>query len=100
MPDALAGRMTDLVVSPELAQALTSANVSGFTTGVAVATFAEQGAFDVPAGTPPPKLLRLCVGDDLAADLSFHPEVGLTASQRALDVLNAYCDHLEVRELD
>lgn len=99
MPDALAGRLTELVVSPELAGALAAGGVTGFTVGIAVGFFAERGALDVLPGELPPDLVRLCVGDDLSADLAYLPGIGLTASQRVLDLFKAHCRHLDVTEL-
>src|SRR5688572_23148914 len=80
MPDALAGRLEDLVATPSLVQALLAAGVSGFSTGPARGYFTEN-SFGGPA--PAPELCRLVVGDDPSADLFYLPGEGLVASERA-----------------
>lgn len=97
-PDALAGRPPDLVVSPALAAALTAHELTGFRTGAAQAAY-DEDAFDVEPGTPPPPLVRLILGDDETRDLAYARPRGLTASNRALDVLQAHCDHLQAERI-
>lgn len=94
LPDALAGRSEQLVVSPALAEALRSNGITGFQTGAARGIL-DEDAFDVEPGTPPPPLLRLIPGDDPTADVRYTRPGGLTVSRRALDVLRAHCEHLQ-----
>ncbi|GAA4965336.1 hypothetical protein [Actinoplanes utahensis] len=93
VPDALAGRLAKLVVSPALAADLESRGVGGFRTGPARGLLGED-SFAEP-GTPPPPLLRLIPGEDPAEDIAFLPGVGLTVSERALEVLRAHCGQLQ-----
>lgn len=95
-PDALAGRLDELVATPQLVAALTQAGVSGFTTGAARGWYDEENSFDVEPGTPPPDLVRLVVGADPQADLSYDPPRGLLVSEAALAVLNQHCERLDV----
>lgn len=94
-PDAMAARNEDIVVSPALADALVAAKVTGFTTGAARGVYSEQ-AFGVDEGEEPPALLRLIPGDDPAADIAYVKGDGLTVSRRALDLLRAHCQNLQI----
>jgi hypothetical protein len=98
-PDALAGRLADLVVSPALAAALVAHGVSGFRSSAARGVFRED-PFGVEPGASPPPLVRLVAGDDPAADVACVPSVGLTVSGRALDVLRTHCARLQVETID
>lgn len=92
-PDALAGRPPQLVAAPELVAAMAAAGLTGYRTGEAHGVYDE----DVEDGAAPPPLVRLFVGDDPAADLSYRPGAGLTVTGRALAVLQDHCDHLTVK---
>jgi hypothetical protein len=98
-PDALAGRLEDLVVSPALAAALVARGLTGFLTSAASGVFRDD-AFGIEQGVTPPPLLRLLAGEDPAQDVAYVPRVGLTVSARALDVLQAHCDRLQVETID
>ncbi|GIH03843.1 hypothetical protein Rhe02_19100 [Rhizocola hellebori] len=97
LPDALAGRLDELVASPDLARALTEAGVTGFTIATARGLLHEN-FFEAP-GTPSPQLQRLVVGDELHADLSYQRKTGLIASPRAVAVLAAHCRQLTISPL-
>jgi hypothetical protein len=88
MPDALAGRLEELVASPALVRALQEAALTGFTTQAARGYFTENSLDDSAAA---PELRRLVVGDDPAADLAYLPRTGLVASEQAVAVLRAHC---------
>ncbi|WP_067500190.1 hypothetical protein [Actinoplanes sp. TFC3] len=94
-PDALAGRQEELVISPGLAQALTGAGLTGFTTAAAAGVYLDQ-TFGVEPGDVPPPLLRLVPGDDALADLAYVPGKGFSVSEKALQVLQAHCKSLMV----
>jgi len=95
VPDALAGRPPELVAGPELVAALHREGLTGYTTGAARATFDEQSPA-AEEGVAVPELLRLIVGDDASADLSYQPVRGLVVSERALTVLQSHCHNLTV----
>src|SRR3712207_2846535 len=97
MPDALAARTTEIVATPRLVAALREAGLTGFGTAPAAGHFRED-AFVEP-GTAPPALVRLVVGADPAADLAYTERIGLTASERALEVLRAHCRRLDATPL-
>ncbi|WP_203823250.1 hypothetical protein [Actinoplanes palleronii] len=92
-PDALAGRLDELVASPALVAALTSGGITGFRTAGARGVYRED-SFDVDPDTPPPPLTRLLVGDDPAADMSYAAHTGLSVSQRTLEILRTHCERL------
>ena len=97
VPDALAGRLDELVASPQLVAALTQAGISGFTTGAARGWYDDENSF-VDEGTPPPELVRLVVGSDPDADMSLRGPRGfqLYVSEAALAVLQQHCQSLGV----
>jgi hypothetical protein len=95
-PDALAGQPADFVVSPQLVADLEAAGLSGYRTGPAKGFYRPDGA---ASGEPAPPLKRFIVGQDFSEDFALGPEVGLTASQRAVDVLRGRCQALRVRPM-
>jgi hypothetical protein len=99
VPDPLAGRPPDLAASPELAAALSSDGLTGFTTGPVQATY-DEDAFDGAGGMTPPELVRLIVGGDPAADFCYERGEGLIVSERALALLRTRCGNLTVRPTD
>ncbi|MCA2218595.1 hypothetical protein [Jidongwangia harbinensis] len=96
-PDALAGRPPELVASPELVAAMAAAGLTGYTTGAARGYFGD-GAFGIEDGAIAPELIRLIVGDDPAADVSYVRGQGLAVSERALALLRAQCQSLTVQQ--
>lgn len=94
-PDALAGRLEELVATPALVAAFGQAGITGFTTGAARGRY-DEDSFDVEEGARPPDLVRLHVGTDHRADLSYDPPRGLVVSEAALAVLRRFCDRLDV----
>jgi hypothetical protein len=94
MPDALAGRRDELVVSPTLAEAMATAGLTGYTMGEARGALDEDG-FTEPSDSAPP-LMRLIPGDDPAMDLAYVPQEGLIASPRATAIIAGHCKELAV----
>jgi hypothetical protein len=97
MPDALAGRMEEIVASPQLVTALKQAGVSGFTTSLAHGYFTEN-SIDVEVEVEPaPRLQQLHLGNDETADLYYAHAVGLIASPRAVEVLRTHCTNITIQ---
>jgi hypothetical protein len=96
VPDPLAGRVPELVASPELVTAMATERLTGYTTGAARSYFGD-GAFGVEEGATAPELVRLIVGEDPTADLFYERSQGLTVSERALALLRPWCRNLTVR---
>jgi hypothetical protein len=94
-PDALAGRAPDFVASPALVAALSAEGLTGYRTAAARGYFHED-AFGVEPGEAAPALVRVIVEADPAADFSYERGPGLTVSPRALAVLRAHCQNLQV----
>ena len=97
-PDALAGRLEELVASPKLVSALEVAGITGFTSSPAYGYFSSD-AIGVTHETVAPELLQLHVGRDGHADLSYLPESGLIASERAVEVIRRHCDKAAIEPL-
>jgi len=94
-PDALAGRLAELVASPALAAAFSTEGLTGYRTNAARGYFHED-AFGVKDGETPPPLVRIVVEEDPTADFSYERSQGLTVSARALAVLRAHCQKLQI----
>jgi hypothetical protein len=96
-PDALEGRLDELLVSPALVDSLMAAGITGFTTGPGRGFFTDNALVD--PNTMPPALVRLLVGDDVSADLAYLSRECLVASDRARAIISQHCTRLDVEEV-
>lgn len=94
LPDALAGRLEELVASAELTAALVNASITGVTTARARAVITDNSFIDMDAAAP--TVVRLIVGHDPTADLAFVPGHGLVASPRATAIIAGHCDRIDI----
>lgn len=97
-PDALAGRLEEIVASPALIEALRDAGFAGFETAPARGYFGED-SFEDDESTPVPELIRLKVSSDQTADLYYEPRIGLVVTEQVLTVLRAHCTRMTVAAL-